>query len=285
VARALRGADAVFIQRGLYPLGPGVVVEPIRRYKGRVVYDLDDAVFHTKPALANRGTFARWLYGAQQARQLLQRADAVVVSSVELADALPSYVAAPIVLPTVPDPQRYLVAEPQNESELPLRVGWAGTVGNIAYLESLRGVFERLAREGIARLEVVSSEPWDGPAAFHRWELEEEAQLFARFSVGIMPLPDTPYTRAKAGFKLLQYMAAGLPVVASPIGVNRELIQRSGGGFLASSGDEWLEALEALARSADLRHEMGRRGRAFVESYADLDAQAGTLTKLLRGRS
>jgi glycosyltransferase involved in cell wall biosynthesis len=98
-----------------------------------------------------------------------------------------------------------------------------------------------------------------------------------------MPLPDTQYTQAKAGFKLLQYMAAGIPVVSSPIGINRELIERSQAGFLASSPAEWEEALRVLATDPDLRRQMGHRGRAFVDGYADLDAQALTLARLLTG--
>jgi glycosyltransferase involved in cell wall biosynthesis len=281
VKTALDSADVVFVQRGLYPMGPAIVARSLERFGGRVVFDLDDAVFRMKPALESRGTFAQWLYGPQQAEAIIRRADAVVVSSAELADALPSYAANRIVLPTVPDPARYTVATHQDS--LPVTIGWAGTVGNIRYLEPLRGVFEGLKRSGLAQLEVVSSEPWAGPGTFRRWTLEEEASVFGRFSIGVMPLPDTPYTRAKAGFKLLQYMAAGLPVVASPIGVNQELVERSGAGFVASSAAEWEEALHELAVNPDLRSTLGSKGRQFIEEYANLDNQASVLAGLLAG--
>ena len=97
-----------------------------------------------------------------------------------------------------------------------------------------------------------------------------------------MPLPDTPYTRAKAGFKLLQYMAAGVPVVASPVGINRQLVGDSGSGFLAEGPDEWEAAIRSLAGDAVLREHLGSRGRAFIERYADLDGQADALAELLR---
>jgi hypothetical protein len=281
VSAALRRAEVVFVQRGLYPMGPSLVARPILRFEGRVAFDLDDAVFTTKPFLADRDAFTRWLYGPQQARALLERADAIIVSSAELAAALPPGLPAPTVLPTVPDPQRYQLAT--HQSVQPAVIGWAGTVGNIQYLEPLRPVFERLARRGLARLEVVSSQPWDGPASFHEWTLDGESELFQRFAVGIMPLPDTPYTRAKAGFKLLQYMAAGLPVVASPVGINRDLVNQSGAGFLASSVGEWEEALDTLSRDVELRRTLGLRGRSFIERYADLGEQANVLTQLLSG--
>ena len=106
--------------------------------------------------------------------------------------------------------------------------------------------------------------------------------MFGSFDIGIMPLPDGPYARAKAGFKLLQYMAAGLPVIASPIGANRSIVERSGAGLLASSASEWEEALRTLAGDTALRSEMGRRGRLFVESF-DVPSQAATIARLLAG--
>jgi glycosyltransferase involved in cell wall biosynthesis len=221
------------------------------------------------------------LWGAQQSLRLLRRADAVVVSTPALAEMLPPGTAEPVVLPTVPDPARYPVV--RHRDEAPVVIGWAGTVGGLRYLEPLTTVFERLAREGVAELEVVSAAAWSGAPRFRRWQPETATTLFGTFAVGIMPLIDTPYTRAKAGFKLLEYMAAGLPVVASPVGVNAELVERSGAGLLASSPEDWEAALRELAASVELRRELGARGRAFIETYADLDGQARTLAALLRG--
>jgi len=107
--------------------------------------------------------------------------------------------------------------------------------------------------------------------------------VFARFDVGVMPLIDSDYARAKAGFKLLQYMAAGLPVVASPVGVNTQLVPDSGAGVLADTPAAWERALRELAVDPELRARQGSRGRAFVESYADLGAQAERIAELLRG--
>jgi hypothetical protein len=279
--RTVGDYDAMLVQRGLYVMGPGLIVRALGRFAGRLVLDLDDAVFELRPSLAAKGRAARWLYGPQQTLALIDRADALVVSTPALAEMLPDGARRPSVLPTVPDPEDYPIVEQRDER--PVVVGWAGTVGGLGYLDPLAPVFERLERDGLAQLEVVCSEPWRYPARFRRWRLEDETTLFADFGIGIMPLPDTPYTRAKAGFKLLQYMAAGLPVVASPLGVNRDLVERAGAGLLADRPREWEEALRELATKPELRREMGARGRAFVEGYADLDAQADVLSRLLRG--
>ena len=281
--RTVRDYDGLLVQRGLYVIGPGLIVRALDRFNGRLVFDLDDAVFELRPSLASKGRGARWLYGPQQTLALIDRADALVVSTAALADLLPPGAPTPTILPTVPDPADYPVVEPREEQ--PVVVGWAGTVGGLGYLDPLAPVFEHLERDGLARLEVVSSQPWRYPALFRRWRLEDETTLFADFGIGIMPLPDTPYTRAKAGFKLLQYMAAGLPVVASPLGVNRELVERAGAGFLADGPGEWEETLRELASKPGLRREMGQRGRKFVEGYADLDAQADALARLLVGNT
>jgi glycosyltransferase involved in cell wall biosynthesis len=107
--------------------------------------------------------------------------------------------------------------------------------------------------------------------------------LFGRFDVGIMPLPDDPYTRYKAGFKLLQYMTAGSAVVASPVGANVDLVTESEAGLLASSADEWYEALHELATDPVARAQYGENGVRFMRTFADLDHQADVLARLLIG--
>ena len=281
VRRLVGGYEALLIQRGLYAMGPGAIVASLRGYAGRVVFDLDDAVTELSPSLAGKRRLAHWLYGPQQSRRLLSRADEIVVSTNAIAELLPAWAPVPTILPTVPDPSQYAVVEPRDRR--PAVIGWTGNIGGIRFLDPLTDVFRGLAQDGLGRLEVVSAAAWKGPATFRRWRLHEAAAAFSDFDIGIMPLTDTPYTRAKAGFKLLEYMAAGLPVVASPIGVNTELVVSSGAGFLAAHPSEWDAALRELAKRPDLRRQMGRSGRAFVERYADLEAQAKTLARLLVG--
>ena len=100
--------------------------------------------------------------------------------------------------------------------------------------------------------------------------------------IGIMPLADTPWEKGKCGYKLIQYMAAGLPVVASPVGVNCEIVEPGGNGFLARENKEWLQVLLTLAENRSLRYEMGRNGRKKVESFYCLQIQAHKLEMAFR---
>ena len=278
----LHAYDSLFVQRGLYALGPGSIARLVEGFDGRVVYDVDDALYAETPSMRGKGRAARWLYGPQQMIRVLARADALIVSTPALAEHLPTPVGGVTILPTVPDPTAYVRAD---HTECGRVIGWAGTNGGLQYLDPLRPVFARLEHEGLARLQVVSSRPWSGPSDFREWRLSDEPALFASFAVGIMPLPDTEYARAKAGFKLLQYMAAGVPVVASPVGINRDLVERSGAGFLAERPEEWEEALRMLLADTELRRRLGRSGRSFVTAYADLEDQADTIAALLAGAS
>jgi glycosyltransferase involved in cell wall biosynthesis len=278
----LRSCDAVLVQRAAYPLGPNWVCRSLVSFPGRVVLDLDDAVFVPRPNMAQKSRVARWLYGPAQTLAVLARADAVVAGSVELAAAIERRARGRAnVLQTIPDVSRYPLAS--HPPRRPMSVGWVGTPGNRVYLDPLVEVFARLASEGVATLEVVSSEAWHGAPGFRRWSQDEEASVFARYDVGVMPLPDTPYTRAKAGFKLLQSMAAGVGVVASPVGVNRSLVEDSGAGLLADTPEEWERSLRKFAADHRFRIESGVRGRAFAERTCNLESHADTLASLLTG--
>jgi glycosyltransferase involved in cell wall biosynthesis len=272
--------DVVLVQRAAYPLGPGFVTRALERFSGRLVLDLDDALFIPRPTMAARSKHAQWLYGPAQATRILARADAVVAGSAELAAAIAQRRNIPVtVLPTIPDVARYPVA--RHAPRQPLKIGWIGTAGNRMYLDPLAPVFARLTAEGVASLEVVSSQAWAGPSTFRRWSAEEEASVFARYDVTIMPLPDTPYTRAKAGFKLLQSLAAGVGVVASPVGVNRALIEDSRAGLLAVTAEQWEECLRSLASDPELRAELGARGRVYAERTCDIPAHVERLASFL----
>jgi glycosyltransferase involved in cell wall biosynthesis len=122
-------------------------------------------------------------------------------------------------------------------------------------------------------------EPW---LERRSWSLASEPRDLASFDIGVMPLPDTEWTRGKCGYKLLQYFSAGVPAVASPVGVNTRIVGEGGErGLLASTDEEWRAALEKLIRDHQARQEMGARARSFVEKDYSYQRWAPELAGLL----
>lgn len=120
------------------------------------------------------------------------------------------------------------------------------------------------------------------PVEYCTWNEATEVALLRTLDVGIMPLVDSPWERGKCGLKLIQYMACGLPVVASPVGVNAQIVRHGENGFLASTPQEWEAALAHLLMCPSLRQRMGASGRALVENQYTVQVQAPRLAKLLR---
>jgi glycosyltransferase involved in cell wall biosynthesis len=115
-----------------------------------------------------------------------------------------------------------------------------------------------------------------------RWRLEEEIADLQSFDIGIMPLQDSLWTRGKCGYKILQYMGVALPVIASPVGINTELVRHGETGFLAAGEAAWGEGLLALARDAGMRETMGLAGRAAVVTRYSLASYAARYEQILR---
>ena len=129
-------------------------------------------------------------------------------------------------------------------------------------------------------LEILNHFP-DIPTEILPWSEDAELTISQKFDVGIMPLVDGPFERGKCGYKLVQYMAGGIPVVASPVGVNRQIVEPGINGFLASSMDEWLTALRTLRDNHQERNKMGQAGRQKAEKLYNLKVTAPKLLDLL----
>jgi glycosyltransferase involved in cell wall biosynthesis len=245
------------------------------------VYDLDDALFVGSAAAVNR----RFQWAKQEARRCvacLRRARLVIAGNAFLADTARQYTRRVEVVPSCVDPalQRMHAHGPADV----ITVGWIGSPTTSVYLEPLLPVFAELNRRRMeVKLVVVGGDlgvraDW----LEHRdWSPETEADDIASFDIGVMPMPDTEWTRGKCGYKVLQYFAAGVPAVASPVGVAAELIG-SDRGLCASAPHEWRSALERLIEDVEERRERGLRARAFVERNYSYQRWAPELAALLR---
>ena len=264
-----RTYDVVWIEKELFPYLPRVADLVLYRAKVPVVIDFDDAIFHNYDS--NRQGLVRWLFNGRLDR-LLAYSAVVTAGNSYLADYAAAHGARDVrLLPTVVDASRYAVVPPPNDDVF--RIVWIGSPSTAKYLDLVEDALFRLA--AVMRICLVTI---GAPllAAFrvtveqHAWTEATEAALVASGHVGIMPLPDEPWERGKCGYKLIQYMAAGRPVVASPVGVNVDIVTTDI-GFLATTSDEWFLALRALATDAGLRSRLGAAGAARVNAEYSTD--------------
>jgi glycosyltransferase involved in cell wall biosynthesis len=282
---ALRQAQyfsAVWVEKELLPFAPGWFEGWLARAGVPYVVDYDDATFHTYDE-HRQPLVRRWL--GRKLDPLLAGAFAVSTGNRYLSDYARAHGARRVVqVPTVVDLERYPITQVTAPLSGPeLRIGWIGTPATSKYLEILREPLRRLSADVPLRLVTIGAPPdldLGIPMEKHAWSEATEASLLATLDIGVMPLPDAPWERGKCGYKLIQYMALGKPVIASPVGVNRELITPDV-GLLASSAQEWMAALASIAQHRETVVQQGQAGRRLVEQTYSLQAQAPIICQLL----
>jgi glycosyltransferase involved in cell wall biosynthesis len=192
------------------------------------------------------------------------------------------------LIPTVVDVARYLPCTRKRGHDGRLVVGWIGSPSSAGYLLERIEALRRFCRNASARLVLVGSGPIELPGVpveVRSWREDAEVAEIQRFDIGIMPIPDTPWARGKCGFKLIQYMACGVPVVASPVGANVRIVDDGQNGFLAGTDDQWVAALSTLAASSLRRQQFGMAGREKVVRRYSLDVAAPLLAGVLAERT
>jgi glycosyltransferase involved in cell wall biosynthesis len=264
---------------------PAWLEELLHIFNIPLVVDYDDAVFHRydmHPSSLMRAAMGRKI------DRVMTSAALVIAGNNYLAERARQAGATRVeYLPSVVEVNRYAVRQDPVPSDSPIKVGWVGSPVTAPYLEGIRDAIGLLARDFPIQMVLIGtgkSNPFPGiQTQFLPWNEEMELSIGRLFDIGIMPLVDGPFERGKCGYKLVQYMAAGLPVVASPVGVNRQMVIPGENGYLARSGQEWLEAFRKLAGDAELRLKMGQSGRQQAEQMYNLHGTAPKLLDLLSG--
>lgn len=275
--------DIVWIEKEVFPWLP--IVQEAGLLRGvPYVLDFDDAVFHSYDS--HRYAAVRWLFGSRL-DGLMANAALVVAGNDYLAQRATTAGSPWVeVVPTVIDLERYAtpayhLAPPPAE---PLCVVWIGSPSTAHYLELFAKPLQSLSKRLPLLLQVIGAQ-FQIPGVrveCVKWTEATEVEGIAAGHVGVMPLLDSPWEQGKCGYKLIQYMACGLPVVASPVGVNRHIVEHGVNGFLANSDDEWESALEQLLTQAQLRKRMGMAGRAKVEAEYCIQKTGPKMAELLR---
>lgn len=275
----VRNYDVVWIHKELFPYTPGWFEAVIGRAGIPVIYDFDDAIFHNYDL--NRRSLVRRLLG-RRIEPLLRQAKAASCGNAYLKNYASRFCPNSVIIPTVIDTENY---RPHRTGVAgPPVIGWMGSSSTWQYLKPLVPMLEQLVAEGHARVRIVGA----GVSAAKYptfemvdWSEENEIAEVQRMDIGIMPLTDDPWSRGKCGYKLVQYMACGLPVVASPVGVNTDLARPGFNGMLADTVGEWRDALAILLNDAPLRIAYGAAGRDRVVRDYSLKAHAPRFIALL----
>ena len=271
--RELAAADVVLVQRRL----PNVAeIAKLRAAAKKLVFDFDDALpFHVSTRGAGESSMRAGRFGA-----MVTAADLVVAGSEVLAELARERGAERVrVIPTVPDLARIAPRDVPDDlgDALPV-IGFVGSAATLPYLASIRSALGPLA--GRARLTIVADEAIEVgklEVELDRWSEATEAASLARFDVGLAPLTDDPWARGKCGLRVLQYAAAGVACVASPIGAQAEIVADGETGFHARTTAEWTGRIERLIADAPLRRRLGAAARARAEAEYSPERRGGEL--------
>jgi glycosyltransferase involved in cell wall biosynthesis len=264
---SVRKYDLVYVVREATLLGPALIERLVNHLGVPLVFDFDDAIWVPYRSPANHWFSYLKCFG--KTRTLCRISRHVLAGNPYLADYARRYNCNVTVVPTTIDTESYTVRQERSDSTGGLiTLGWTGSYSTVQHLDTLRAALIQLRRRCPFRLLVIGTPAYEleGVEVVARpWQARTELNDLHQFDIGLMPLPDDNWSRGKCGLKMLQCMGVGVPVVASPVGVNRDIVQDGVNGFLASSDEQWVARLERLIGDARLRREVGLAGRATVE--------------------
>lgn len=281
VLTTARRYDLIWIEKEALPWLPAWIERWLLR-DGAYAVDIDDAVFHQYDMHP-----VRWVrrFMGRRLDRTMARAKLVVAGNSYLAARASTSGARRVeIVPTVVDLDRYPPLA-RALSSAPARIVWIGSPTTSRYLRIIAGALAQLARRHRFRMRVIGVEEFQIPGVdieFLPWSDESEVAHLQACDIGVMPLHSSPWDLGKCGYKLVQYMACGLPVVASRVGANIDIVAHGETGFLVDDEAEWVSMLERLLDDPVARERMGRAGRHRVEAHYCIAAQSGRLGSLLR---
>ncbi len=276
-----RSYDVVWLEKEALPYVPGLLEALVSVRLPPVVIDYDDAIFHNYD-LSKRAVVRHVL--GHKIDRLMASARSVIAGNSYLAARAAKAGAKDIaIIPTVLDPQRYQYGQKSQQDRF--RIGWVGTKSTSGYLRQVAPALARAQRELDAEVVIIGAKSVQLPEVtptYVDWTEHTEAAEIGKLNIGIMPLSDTPWERGKCGYKLLQYMACGLPVVASPVGANTDIVVAGETGFLATDNNAWFEAFKKLRDDRKSAISMGALGRKRVETLYSITAVLPQIERCLR---
>jgi glycosyltransferase involved in cell wall biosynthesis len=251
----------------------------LRKYAKKIIYDFDDAVMFDdkQPQIQHHKRQASF-------KRTVTVADFVIAGNKYLAEQAKKFSSKVEIIPTGLDTNIFRSVARKN-ADTKIRLVWIGSRPTLRNLEKISPALEEISSgfEDVV-LKIISDEFIDLPkiqVEKRKWSLESEAAELVGSDIGLAPLTDDYFTKGKCGFKILQYQAAGLPVVASPVGVNSELVRENINGFLAVTINDWIEKMSSLISNKQLRNRFGDSAKQSVTSF-DLSVLAPRLVSLIK---
>ena len=274
----------VYRRADLLPL---TTIERLAARGRRLVYEVDDAIWLDATGQSGSHPLVFLKGSRRKAHLMAERADHVIAGSHILAEHLERYARAITVVPSLVDAAAIPVREHADSGRMVL--GWIGSRSTARFVDGAGPALERVAAacpDLDLTLLTVGGDTRPVPGIEHHarpWSEAAQRDALARIDVGLMPLPDTPWNRGKCAYKAIQYMAAGIPVVADDVGIAREVVGDGEAGYAVRGDDAWVEAVVALLRDRALRERLGRAGRERAERHYSVERWAPELARILRG--
>ena len=278
VFKSVNQYDILFIQRKRFPV---LWLKFIRKNARKIVYDFDDSVMYRNSKYVSHESKTR----VKMFKNMVNASDHVIAGNEYLQKNTTPYTQDVTIIPSPIDmtsyPQKRYTEKNDN-----ITLGWVGAHGSIHYLKKMKPIFEALGkRNGKLRLKIICDTFFDCENMVvdkKQWNEKDEVADIQSFDIGLMPLMDDPWSHGKCGLKVLQCLATGVPVVCSPAGINKEIVENGVHGFWANTQEEWIEKLETLINDHDLRKRMGKEGRKRVIEHYSLKANAPRMLKIFQ---
>ena len=282
---SIRRYDISYIFLWVTPFGPPFFEWMYTKLSRKVVYDIDDLVY-LKGVKSKANPISTALKGRNKPIYMMKHADRVITCTPYLDEFVRKYNNNTTDISSTINTEKYIPKTDYTLREGKAIFGWSGSLSTSRYLHLLDNVFKRLKADGVQfKVLVMGDESFSIEGIEVEalpWKEEYEVEVIKRFDIGLYPLPDEEWVLGKSSLKALQYMGAGVPVIATAIGTNFRVMEHASNGLLVKTEDEWVEQLKSLTRDESLRKKLGEKGAQVVEEKFSIHANSKVYLGILK---
>jgi len=272
--------DRIFLQRVTFPIG---FERLLKRMNSNIIFDIDDAIFLPDVQGSDPLTKLKKFIKEHEVKAILKVSSCVIVENDYIKKYVSQFCPHIYKIPGPIDTDRYFVKKTKETKNVV--IGWIGSPATTGYLNILNNVFSEIFRKydnvsvhliGVGRYSLP-----DGKIEKIPWHYNTEVEELQKFDIGLMSMPDNEWTRGKLGCKMLQYMALGIPAIVSDTQTNREIMTNGVNGFLVKTEEEWINSIDRLMASNELRRTLGKNARSTIEEKCSLKRSVDLLVDIL----